>query len=189
MQEIIKCDECQTEFLKEKLYKHHKKYVHGEAKFECEYCEKRFKMNAHLKRHIETIHLKLKPYKCMYCDFHCSQKSNMKAHVCYKSHSEDGKQIVWKEYDIQKKLENETKGKMCKCEAGIVDILTREEIIEIKQWRFWKHSVGQVLCYHIYFPRHKPRIHFFGKIPPIKKLKAIENVLSSLNIIMTYEKY
>ena len=32
----------------------------------CPYCEKYFSM--HLRRHIATVHLKLRPYKCEYCD-------------------------------------------------------------------------------------------------------------------------
>lgn len=39
--------------------------------------------------------------------------------------------------------------------VGLIDLLTEEEIIEIKEGKNWKHAVGQLLMYAIEYPQHK----------------------------------
>ena len=48
---------------------------------DCKECGKYFKDNNKLKRHVETVHLKLKPYKCETCNKSFGEKSHMKRHV------------------------------------------------------------------------------------------------------------
>lgn len=68
------------------------------------------------------------------------------------------------EKKIQKRLAGQLTGsskEVC-TPAGRIDILTSEEIIEIKEWQRWKEAIGQVTCYGNYYPSHRKRIHFFG---------------------------
>ena len=54
--------------------------------------------------------------------------------------------------------------------VGIADLITDEEVIEVKNVKNWKHAVGQVFAYWYYFSEYPnsvnkqliPRIHLFG---------------------------
>ena len=48
---------------------------------DCKECGKYFRDKNKLKRHVETVHLKLKPYKCETCNKSFGEKSHMKRHV------------------------------------------------------------------------------------------------------------
>ena len=47
----------------------------------CETCDKSFAANQNLKTHINTVHMKLKPFKCDYCDSSFGRKSNIQNHI------------------------------------------------------------------------------------------------------------
>lgn len=47
-------------------------------------------------------------------------------------------------------------------EAGAIDILTTEEIIEVKKACGWKEGIGQLMVYGEYYRSHKKRLHLFG---------------------------
>ena len=47
---------------------------------ECTYCEKTFARIGDLKRHVNTVHLKLKPYKCFDCDKSYGLQQDLKHH-------------------------------------------------------------------------------------------------------------
>lgn len=49
------------------------------------------------------------------------------------------------------------------CASGRIDILTPEQVIEVKHVRNYKHALGQVLSYIQYFPNKKPRLHLFDE--------------------------
>ena len=53
--------------------------VYSTDQGKCPYCEKYFQGN--LRRHIKGVHLKVKPFKCEYCDSRFSQKSDRVKHV------------------------------------------------------------------------------------------------------------
>jgi hypothetical protein len=48
-----------------------------------------------------------------------------------------------------------------KCEYGMVDILSSDEVIEVKAFARWKHALGQCMAYGICFPRHQLRMHLY----------------------------
>ena len=48
--------------------------------FTCPTCEKIFKHKQLLKVHIQTVHLRIKPYKCNQCDFTSARKSHLTTH-------------------------------------------------------------------------------------------------------------
>ena len=67
-------------------------------KLSCEYCDRLLSNKRNLKRHIETAHLNIKPYKCEHCEFTSNQKhALMNRHSCYaklkKEMNEDGETI------------------------------------------------------------------------------------------------
>ena len=74
-------------------------------------------------------------------------------------HSRDQMEII-----IQKRLEKETGGKHVSCPAGIADIVTDRELIEIKRWKDWKSGLGQLFAYAVYFPNRRLRLHLFGEL-------------------------
>lgn len=68
------------------------------------------------------------------------------------------------EREIQVMLQGKNPGSETEVETpvGKIDLLTLDEIIEIKIMRKWKHAVGQILCYKTYYPTHGMRIYLFG---------------------------
>lgn len=59
------------------------------------------------------------------------------------------------------------------CSAGVVDIVTPREIIEVKRAPLWKAAMGQVLAYSSDFPNQTPRVHLFGPDVEHFRLAAI----------------
>lgn len=47
--------------------------------------------------------------------------------------------------------------------VGRIDIVTPLAIIEVKESSKWKHAVGQILCYSVYYPDHEKVIYLFGE--------------------------
>ena len=73
--------------------------------------------------------------------------------------------------------------------SGRADVVTSDELIEVKHWRQWKSAVGQVLVYsgdaHL-----KPRIHLFCTLADKDKMascsRQIERHCHRLGIRVTY---
>lgn len=72
------------------------------------------------------------------------------------------------------------------CRAGIVDIITSSEIIEVKKIKHWKAAIGQALVYACEFKELKPRIHLFGKASADYKLMIVE-FCSKLSVSVSFE--
>ena len=53
--------------------------------FACDYCERRFKRQEHLKRHVRSLHMGEKPFGCHICDKKFSRSDNLNQHI--KTHS------------------------------------------------------------------------------------------------------
>ncbi|BAY66822.1 DNA-damage-inducible protein (plasmid) [Calothrix brevissima NIES-22] len=70
--------------------------------------------------------------------------------------------------------------------AGFIDLLTDEQIIEVKKVNSWKAAVGQVEIYRDYYPFHEKRIHLFGKCHP-EFLKIVIFHCTKRKIIVTWE--
>lgn len=48
-----------------------------------------------------------------------------------------------------------------RCGSGWCDLLSADEVVEVKAGGFWRHALGQVLCYGTYWPDRRRRIHLF----------------------------
>jgi len=70
-------------------------------------------------------------------------------------------------------------------DSGRIDILTADEIIEVKPVNLFKGAVGQLLFYKDYFEGRQLRLHIYGK--PIKNFLEIYEVCQKNNIKLTYE--
>lgn len=100
---------------------------------------------------------------------------------------DDDKNLL-KEKEIQKQLHLELGGKIeVEVDVGFIDLLTDNEIIEIKEYSNWKHAVGQILMYSLDFPKHKKRIHLFNVKDDDKQKLLLERKCKKYDIIITYE--
>jgi Zn-finger nucleic acid-binding protein len=151
----------------------------------CPVCDGVYAHRASLNRHIATVHEQKRAFKCTHCDFSCSQKYNLQSHTCMKRANADGK--IQFEHEIQKKLQEETKGHIQHCPIGAIDILTETQIIEIKVWSDYFKAIGQILLYATFYPEKQKRMHFFGAKPKQEIITAIETLCEQQNILLTYE--
>jgi hypothetical protein len=88
------------------------------------------------------------------------------------------------EKQIQIRMNKELGGEMeVKTESGNIDLLTKDEIIEIKLGKNWKSAIGQVLSYSKYYPSHKKRIHLFN----IQNCALINDTCKIYEITVSYE--
>lgn len=102
----------------------------------------------------------------------------------YKTIPDNEDDLILKEKAIQRRLQNELGGEIeVKTNVGYIDLLTNDEIIEIKEGSCWKHAVGQVLMYAVYYPNHQRRIHLFN----VEPTPVIEACCKSYDIIVSYE--
>jgi hypothetical protein len=85
-------------------------------------------------------------------------------------------------------LELELGGKHEVCPVGIADIVTKTQLIEIKNWKNWKQAIGQILVYAKYFPGRELRCHLFGMIPE-GQMTTILKHFADFNIIVTIEEF
>ena len=83
IEKSYQCNECDTTFKLVEQLKRHVEIVHLNIKpFKCETCFKEWPTSGKLTRHIDTVHLNKKNYHCPICD--TSFKSELKRHM--KSH-------------------------------------------------------------------------------------------------------
>lgn len=89
---------------------------------------------------------------------------------------------------VQKKLEKKYGGTHQTTPAGIIDVITKDTVIEIKSWENWKHAIGQLMAYNYYYPNHMLKVHFFGKIPNDELKIVIITICTHYRIAVDWEK-
>ena len=72
--------------------------------------------------------------------------------------------------------------------AGRIDILTSNQVIEVKHIKKWNAALGQVITYGVYYPNHQKRIHLFGVENNSSKIILIKEQCRMQNIIATFEE-
>ena len=75
-----KCEIC-GKFFTGKGFVVHLRTVHTERLFNCNTCNKTFKANNTLERHIQQVHQQKKMFSCNVCDMTFNQKINMNKHI------------------------------------------------------------------------------------------------------------
>lgn len=74
------CDICNAGYVNhEMLYRH--KLRHGGSETKCNHCEKSFKSEPHMRRHMQTVHLKIKKNKCNFCDERFNEFNQKLMHI------------------------------------------------------------------------------------------------------------
>ncbi len=92
------------------------------------------------------------------------------------------------ERQIRDRLQSELGGQSeVSTAVGRIDLLTKDEVIEIKNIRYWKGALGQILAYSAFFPEHSKRIHLFGRLDLAKLALAIKTC-SEFGITVTFEE-
>lgn len=97
------------------------------------------------------------------------------------------KVILHPEQIISNKLSETLGGKrevVLACKKRI-DVVSDEEVIEVKQYKSRLAAIGQILYYSKTYPNKIKRIHLFDHCGQMDKL--FESICSDLNIIVTYE--
>jgi hypothetical protein len=72
--------------------------------------------------------------------------------------------------------------------AGRIDLLTDEEIVEVKRISDWKAALGQILVYSGFYPEHQKRIHLFGNNKELERLADIEAACLAFDVNVTAEE-
>ncbi|CAM9207616.1 unnamed protein product, partial [Laminaria digitata] len=76
--------------------------------------------------------------------------------------------------------------------SGSIDLLTINEVIEVKHYRKWKEGIGQVMAYGSHYPSRTKRLHLFAPIEgdtrASKYVELAESVCSTYGILVTFEE-
>ena len=100
--------------------------------------------------------------------------------------------LIYNEKYYQEKLHREQGGKreVVLPNKRRIDLLTSDELIEIKQAKNWVKAIAQIQDYSRFYPNHRKRLHIFG-LHAVKNPRAVlesaTNVCSSLDIVLTWE--
>ena len=88
----FKCDKCSAAFVIENRLNVHKKQSHHKA-WKCDHCYLTFGNQSKLKRHIDSVHLGLKPFACNLCNFETARKTCLITHTNRHHHSKQEKKF------------------------------------------------------------------------------------------------
>lgn len=96
------------------------------------------------------------------------------------------------EKDIERRLHQELGGqRQVKLPNNRrIDLLTEQELIEIKHIKYWGVAITQIANYSQYYPNHSKRIHLFGLASVSHGRTTFENatqVCQQLGISVTWE--
>jgi len=69
--------------------------------------------------------------------------------------------------------------------AGVIDVLTKDEIIEVKKVGDWKHASGQLMYYGMLFPEKRKRLYLFGNVS-LKTRTIIDLYCTERKILVEY---
>ena len=85
------CDLCPSTFVSENHRQNHKKKVHWQTFYRkpleerkaipCDQCGLKFAEKSQVDRHVRTVHLKIKQYRCKICDTFFVEIGNLKEHI------------------------------------------------------------------------------------------------------------
>ena len=70
--------------------------------------------------------------------------------------------------------------------AGRIDLLTHQELIEVKAVKGWKEAIGQLMVYGHYYPSHQKHLHLFGAAHS-ESLNTIRAHCERLQIALSHE--
>ncbi len=98
------------------------------------------------------------------------------------------KKLISPEQRATRRLQSDIGGRReVKTPTGYIDLLTDEEVIEVKQVSDWKSAIGQVLAYAKFYPERRKRVHLFGKANP-RITDHVASLCEELGILLTFDK-
>ena len=132
----LKCQPCGAIFFDFSHLTKHKQIVHKmeKQKFNCHLCKSVFKGKHDLKRHINSIHHKKKPYMCAKCLVNFSRKSYCKSHLKQVHGEEDMNLILDTSINEDNENEVESKNNNITTTSPIINVENVEEF----QKSLWK---------------------------------------------------
>ncbi|XP_047737520.1 zinc finger protein 723-like [Hyalella azteca] len=81
-EKTLKCHVCGAAFCSKYDLDRHINAVHLKLRpYKCSKCDYASSQVSHLRTHLNTVHAKLKPFKCDECDSYFSQKGDLKTHI------------------------------------------------------------------------------------------------------------
>jgi hypothetical protein len=100
-----------------------------------------------------------------------------------------------KEKDVQKRLHSELGGQRevivrDENKLGRIDLLTADELIEVKHIKNWSAAIQQIQQYSKHYPDRKLRVHLFGLndiSSPNEEYLAAKKILEKLEIKVSWE--
>ena len=76
------CNNCAASFILKSKLQRHINAVHLNLKpYECDHCQMSFAQKSDIQKHINAVHLKLKPFECDQCQKSFSLKGQLKNHI------------------------------------------------------------------------------------------------------------
>lgn len=93
------------------------------------------------------------------------------------------------ELAIQKRLEKQYGAGHKVVPIGVIDVLTKDELIEIKNWDDWMKGFAQCILYGRYYPNHMKHLRFFGEPPSVEKELIIRTICAEYGIKITQEPW
>ncbi|KAL3288652.1 hypothetical protein HHI36_003085 [Cryptolaemus montrouzieri] len=78
------CNICQKGFKNNKQMRNHRAIHKSKSEklvHECEVCGRKFSDRRQVKLHMDTVHMKLKPFLCNFCGYKSSSRSSLKIHI------------------------------------------------------------------------------------------------------------
>ena len=78
----FKCNDCGSSFIFKVHLQRHINAIHLKLKpYECDQCKMSFAQKSQLDTHVKIIHQEIKAHKCKYCQLHFARKHGMQTHV------------------------------------------------------------------------------------------------------------
>ena len=99
---IFECDQCDKKFRVQDTLARHINSVHLGVRYPCKLCHKTFTQPQHLKSHIKSVHEKIKRFFCTGCDYKFYYKAGLQNHI-KKRHAKRYKELIIE--DSQNQLE------------------------------------------------------------------------------------
>jgi hypothetical protein len=126
----------------------------------------------------------LKPYGNIR-KFYIATRFAFKKLLCARSYRACVAEHLERHYrdDMLNELEGEAE---VQTPAGRIDIMTADEIIEVKEIHQWKAALGQILAYSFYHEGKTCRLHLFGEADG-ETVRTIDSVCEKYNVRVTYE--
>ena len=93
------------------------------------------------------------------------------------------KSEAWYQNRLAQKLGGQTE---VSTPDGRIDLLTWNEVIEVKTVKQWKQAMGQILVYGRHYPSHSKRIHLYGTVSP-EQLERIQQQCQHHGVSVTWE--